>query len=162
MKEGSGNANLAIAWKYPGKIREVIPATYSRRMKPFPEITIEAESYLWMQGVQTQHSSNVGGGMNVAHIDTGDWMSYPEVTIPSTGAYTVEYRISSGSGGGTLQLEKAGGTPVYGTVSIQNTGGWQNWQTVSHTVNLDAGPIAFGIKAIVGGWNINWFRITKN
>jgi hypothetical protein len=49
---------------------------------------------------------------------------------------------------------------VYGTVGIQNTGGWQNWQTVSHTVDLDAGPIAFGIKAIGGGWNINWFSIT--
>ena len=123
-------------------------------------ITVEAECYLWMQGVQTEDTSDVGGGKNVGYIDTGDWMSYPEVTIPSTGAYRVEYRVACGSsGGGSLQLEKAGGTQVFGTVSIQNTGGWQNWQTVSHTVNLDAGPIAFGIKAIGGGWNINWFRI---
>jgi hypothetical protein len=123
-------------------------------------IIVEAESYLWMQGVQTENTSDGGGGMNVGYIDTGDWMSYREVTITSTGAYRVEYRVACGSSGGILQLEKAGGTQVYGTVTIQNTGGWQNWQTVAHTVNLTAGPNAFGIKAIVGGWNINWFRIT--
>jgi beta-glucanase (GH16 family) len=124
-------------------------------------ITFEAECYLSMQGVQTEDTNDVGGGKNVGYIDTGDWMSYPEVTIPSTGTYRVEYRVASGSsGGGSLQLEKAGGTQVYGTVSIPNTGGWQNWQTVSHTVDLNAGSIAFGIKAIGGGWNINKFTLT--
>ena len=114
-----------------------------------------------MQGVQTEDTSDVGGGKNAGYIDTGDWMSYPEVTIPSTGTYRVEYRVASrSSGGGSLQLEKAGGTQVYGIVSIPNTGGWQNWQTVSHTVNLNAGSIAFGIKAIGGGWNINKFTLT--
>jgi hypothetical protein len=125
-------------------------------------ITVEAESYLWMQGVQTEDTSNVGGGKNVGYIDTGDWMAYPEVTIPSTGAYRVEYRVACTSSGGSLQLEKAGGTQVYGMPSIQNTGGWQNWQTISHTVNLNAGPIAFGILAKSGGWNINWFCITMS
>jgi hypothetical protein len=161
MKEGNGSANLAIAWNYPGQLRTRIPASFSRTMRPtmITTITAEAESYLWMQGVQTKDTSNVGGGKNVGYIDTGDWMSYPEVTIPSTGAYRVEYRVACGSTGGSLQLEKAGGTQVYGMVSIQNTGGWQNWQTVSHTVNLNAGPIAFGILAKGGGWNINWFHI---
>ncbi len=46
-------------------------------------ITVEAECYLWMQGVQTEDTSNVGIGKNVGYIDTDDWMSYPEVTIPS-------------------------------------------------------------------------------
>ncbi len=71
-------------------------------------ITVGAESYLWMQGVQTEDTSDVGGGKNVGWIDTGDWMAYWEVTIPSTGAYRVEYRVASLGGGGSLQLEKAG------------------------------------------------------
>ena len=29
MKEGIGNDNLAIAWAYPGKVLEAIPATFS-------------------------------------------------------------------------------------------------------------------------------------
>ena len=76
--------------------------------------TIQAESYQYMNGVQIETTSDVGGGRNVCWIDTGDWMSYPAVTISSTGLYKVEYRVASLGGGGSLQLEKAGGTPVYG------------------------------------------------
>jgi hypothetical protein len=38
MKEGSGGGdNLAIAWQYPGKARDVIPAKFSRLV---PEIGV--------------------------------------------------------------------------------------------------------------------------
>ena len=124
-------------------------------------ITIQAENFSNMFGVMTESTSDVGGGTNVGYIHTGDWMSYSDVVLPSTGAYKVEYRVASLSGSGSLQLEKAGGIPVYGGISIPATGGWQNWVTVSHTVNLNAGPNGFGIKATTGGWNLNWFRITK-
>jgi len=123
--------------------------------------TIQVESYRYMKGVQIETTSNVGGGKNVGWIDTGDWMSYPEVTISSTGLYKVEYRVASLDGGGSLQLEKAGGTPVYGRLGIPATGGWQTWVTVLHTVTLNAGPNSFGIQATGGGWNLNWFRITN-
>eukprot|EP00804_Cyclotella_cryptica_P021725 CCRYP_012889-RB/>CCRYP_012889-RB protein AED:0.02 eAED:0.02 QI:1920/1/1/1/1/0.8/5/578/694 len=35
MKESYGNDNLAIAWQYPGKVREVIPAEFLRTTDPF-------------------------------------------------------------------------------------------------------------------------------
>ncbi len=122
-------------------------------------ITIQAESYENMQGVVPEDTVDEGGGMNVGSIDTGDWMSYPEVDIPSAGTYTIEYRVASESGGGVLQFEKAGGT-LYGTIDIPTTWDWQAWVTISHTVNLEAGPQHFGIAVPVGGWNLNWFRIT--
>ena len=46
-----------------------------------------------MFGVQKETTSDVGGGQNVGFIDIGDWMSYPAVTIPSAGAYKVEYQV---------------------------------------------------------------------
>ena len=107
----------------------------------------------------TENTSDVGGGRNVGDITTGDWMSYSAVTIPITGVYMVEYRVAGS--GGSLQFEKAGGTPVYGWISIPVTGGYQTWTTVSHTVNLNAGSQFFGITATAGGWNLNWFRITN-
>ena len=124
-------------------------------------ITIEAETYVYMQGVETEGTADEGGGEDVGYIDTGDWMAYPEVNIPRAGAYTVEYRVASVGGGGILQFEEAGGTPVYGSIDIPDTGDWQNWVTISHTVNLEAGPQNFGILAASGGWNLNWFRITQ-
>jgi endoglucanase len=128
---------------------------------PSGGITIQGEDYLVMSGVQLEATSDTGGGKNVGYIDSGDWMSYPQVTLATSGLYTVEYRVASASGGGSLQLEEAGGAPVYGTLSIPATGGWQTWVTVKHTVNLTAGAHKFGIKANTGGWNLNWFRVTK-
>lgn len=120
---------------------------------------IQAENWAVMSGVQTEACSE--GGQNVGWIDANDWIVW-NLNLPSSGAYTVEYRVASLSGGGNLQLENAGGSPVYGTRSIPSTGGWQNWTTVSHTVNLNGGSQQIAIKALSGGWNINWLRISSS
>lgn len=125
--------------------------------------TIQAESYAAMSGVQTESTSDAGGGLNVGWIDANDWMSYTNtvVNIPASGTYTVEYRVASLNGGGNLQFEESGGSTVYGTINIAATGGWQTWNTVKHTVTLSAGSHTFGIKALAGGWNLNWLTITQ-
>jgi beta-glucanase (GH16 family) len=121
--------------------------------------TVQAESYSAMSGVATETCSE--GGQNVGWIEGNDWMAYNNISIPTTGSYLVEYRVASGASGGRLSLDINGGTTVLGTRDIPATGGWQNWQTVSHTVNINAGTYNFGIFASLGGWNINWWRISK-
>lgn len=125
--------------------------------------TIQAEDYAAMNGVQKETTTDAGGGQNVGYIDAGDWLSYTNnaVNIPTTGTYTIQFRVASAVGGGVIAFEEAGGNPVYGTVSVGNTGGWQNWTTVKMTVNLTAGSHKFGINAKSGGFNINWFSITQ-
>jgi hypothetical protein len=85
-------------------------------------ITLQAESYSAMSGVQTEATTDAGGGINVVWIEANDWMAYPAVTIPAAGTYTIEYRVASLSGGGNLQFELAGGSPVYGTPAVPSTG----------------------------------------
>ena len=123
--------------------------------------TIQAESYGAMLGVQTEATTDAGGGSNVGYIDTGDWMAYYNINFPSSGSYKVEYRVAS-VGGGKLSLDLNAGAIQLGQVTVPNTGGWQTWTTVSHNVNVNAGTYNVGIYAQAGGWNINWFRITKN
>jgi beta-glucanase (GH16 family) len=118
--------------------------------------TIQAENYTSMSGVQTETTTDTGGGQNVGWIDTGDWMAYSNVNFPTTGAYTVEYRVASGAAGGRLSLDLNGGATVLGTVNVPATGGWQTWTTVSHTVNVNAGTYNLGVYAQAGGWNLNW------
>jgi beta-glucanase (GH16 family) len=122
--------------------------------------TTQAESYSAMSGVQTEATTDTGGGTNVGWIDTGDWMAYNAINIPTTGAYRIEYRVAS-PGGGQLSLDLNGGATVLGSVAIPATGGWQTWTTVSHTVNINAGTYNFGVYAQAGGWNFNWWRITS-
>jgi hypothetical protein len=123
--------------------------------------TIQAESYNYMSGVQTETTTDAGGGLNVGYIDSGDWLAFSNqvVSIPSTGAYDVQYRVASASGGGSIRLEETGGTTQYGTISVPNTGGWQTWSTITQRVTMSAGNHTFGLVAATGGFNINWFRI---
>ncbi len=123
--------------------------------------TIQAEAYSHMNGVQLEATSDSGGGQNVGWIDANDWIAYSNspVSIPTTGAYDVEYRVASLSGGGTIRLEEAGGATNYGTIAVPNTGGWQTWVTIKQRVNLTVGTHNFGIAIPAGGFNLNWFRI---
>lgn len=124
-------------------------------------LTIQAESYGAMGGVQTEGTTDAGGGLDVGWIDAGDWMAYYNITFPTTGTYTVQYRVASVSGS-RLSMDLSAGSIQLGTVNIPATGGWQNWTTVSQTITVNAGTYNVGIFAQAGGWNLNWFSITKS
>ena len=119
---------------------------------------IEAENYVTMAGMATEVCSE--GGRNVGWVDGGDWMVW-KLDLPSSGNYKVEYRVASANASGVIRFEKAGATPIYGTIGVPNTGGWQNWQTISHTVALTAGQQEIAIYAPTGGYNINWIQLTR-
>lgn len=125
-------------------------------------ILIEAESYSNMSGIQTEATTDTGGGLNVGYADTGDWMSYNTINFPTSGSYLIEYRVASGVNGAVISSDLSAGAIQLGSVNIPNTGGWQNWQTVSQTVNVNAGTYNFGIYIQNTGVNLNWFRITKS
>lgn len=121
-------------------------------------IFIEAENYAAMSGMQAEACSE--GGQDLGWIDANDWVVW-NVNLPVAGTYTVQYRVASLSGGGLLQLEKAGGGTTYGQLQVPSTGGWQNWTTISHQVTLPAGQQQIAVKALAGGWNLNWLKIVR-
>jgi beta-glucanase (GH16 family) len=127
---------------------------------PPPGTLIQAESYSNMSGVQTEATTDAGGGTNVGWIDAGDWLAYSPIVFPTSGTYKIEYRVASLSGGGRLSLDLNAGAIVLGQLDVPSTGGWQNWTTISHNVNVTAGTYTPGIYAVAGGWNLNWIRIT--
>ncbi|KAF2079937.1 glycosyl hydrolase family 18 protein [Flavobacterium sharifuzzamanii] len=123
---------------------------------------IQAENYNAMSGVQTEPTTDTGGGLNVGYCDTGDWMAYYNINFPTSGTYVIEYRVASAVTGGRLSSDLNAGTIQLGAINVPNTGGWQNWQTISQTVNVNAGTYNFGIYVQNTGFNINWFKITKS
>jgi len=120
---------------------------------------LEAEAYANMAGVQLEACSE--GTQNVGWIDTGDWMTY-QITVPSAGSYTIHYRVASPNSGAVLSADFNAGANQLGTIAVPNTGGWQNWTTISQTVNLPAGTYYLGVAAKVGGFNLNWMNIVSN
>ncbi len=120
---------------------------------------IEAEDYYAMSGIDTENTSDAGGGLNVGWIDSGDWMDY-FLSIPSNGTYKIDFRIASLSEAGQITLKLDDET--ISTISLPITGGWQVWQTASVNCTLTAGIKQFRILASEGGFNINWFEISTS
>lgn len=118
---------------------------------------IEAENYSYKSTSPTSEACSEGG-LNMGWILNNDWLAYP-VTIPAAGVYSVTYRVASEGSGGKIQLEKDAGATILDSISFAGTGGWQNWTSVSQNVTLPAGSFTLGLKAIVGGFNINWIEI---
>lgn len=133
-------------------------ATTALTVESIPTVTdlkIEAEDYTAMSGIQTQTTEDTDGGENVGWIDAGDYMDY-SVTIPSSGTYTINYRVASLSNGGDFTLTSDGST--IDNITFEATDGWQNWTTISSTVDLSAGTQTIRITSNSTGWNINWFE----
>lgn len=143
------------------KVKDIIQGWEGTCTSDCPPVgVIQAESYIEMAGVQTENTTDAGGGQNVGYIDPADWMKY-SVNLPSTGSYTINYRVASMTGG-SFQFEQAGSGAAFGTINVPATGDWQNWQTISHTVNLTAGQQNVALASLSGAWNINWFEIVSN
>ena len=132
---------------------------------PIPVATInlpgkvEAENYSSMSGVQTENTSDAGGGKNVGWIDNGDWMQY-SVNVVTAGTYTVNLRVATPNYNTQLQIKNSSGA-VLATVNAPTTGGFQSWQTVSATVNLSAGSQTLKIQSTGAPWNFNWMEFVQ-
>jgi hypothetical protein len=120
--------------------------------------TLQAESYSAMNGIQTETTSDTGGGQNVGWIDANDWMDY-SVNVSTAGSYNVSFRVASGTSGGQMQLRNSSGN-VLATVTITGTGGWQTWTNVTTTASLSAGAQTLRLYAVSGGYNVNYVQFT--
>ena len=150
---GTKNASSSDKWIFIDGVEVITSGTsYAIPGK------VEAENYSAMSGIQTEATTDTGGGLNVGYVDLGDWMDY-SVNVATTGSYTVEYRVASINATGQMQL-KSGATTL-ATTNVPNTGGWQAWTTVTATVNLNAGVQTLRVYASSAGFNLNWLNFTS-
>jgi len=119
---------------------------------------IEAEDYTAMSGIQTEPSSDTGGGYNVGYIDNNDWVEY-QIQVPNSGSYSFNIRVAALTNSGSVTIN-SGGQNV-STFDLPVTGGWQTWTTVSKELTLNQGVQSFRILAVKGGFNINWFSFSS-
>jgi beta-glucanase (GH16 family) len=121
--------------------------------------------YRLTEGVDIQATTDTGGGYNVGWTSAGEWLRYT-VTTTMSGTYRFSTRVASNGSGGTFHVE-VDGVNVTGTISIADTGGWQNWRTVSTpTFTMTAGSHAVklvmdavGSTGSIG--NFNWLSFAR-
>lgn len=129
--------------------------SFAQTISSFPG-KLEAESFTQMNGVVVETAGDTDGGQNVGYIEDGDWMDY-QVDVTTAGAYTFNFRVANSHGYGILELRTVAGE-VLGQANIPQTGGWQNYITVSTQAVLPVGVQTIRIFAKSGLFNFNWFE----
>ncbi len=90
-------------------------------------------------------------------ISTGEWLRYT-VNVQSSGTRTLGLRLATPNTGKTMHVEMDG-VNISGTVNIPNTGGYQNWTTVSVTTSsLSAGLHVVRVSFDTDVYNLNWIN----
>ncbi|MEM6763582.1 MAG: carbohydrate-binding protein [Bacteroidota bacterium] len=68
-------------------------------------------------------------GFNVGWLDQGEWMQY-HIAVSQPALYDINLRVAADGGDGRFHLG-TDGADITATTIVPNTGGWQNWQTVT-------------------------------
>lgn len=128
-------------------------------LNPFKRV--EAETIAWEKGIETVSSAETG--VYVTDIDNGDYIKVRSVDF-GKGARSFESSIASAVNGGHIEirLDSLHG-PLLGSCTIKNTGGWQNWRTVSCAVNKVKGihDVYFVCKGDEGRlFNFDWWKFS--
>jgi hypothetical protein len=127
--------------------------------------TIQAESFNQQSGIQTEATSDSGGGQDIGWIANGDWALYTGVNFGATAARQFSARVASGAAGGVsglvqVRLDSLSNPPI-GDFAIANTGGWQSWRTVPANISGVTGVhnvyLTFSSGQPADFVNVNWF-----
>ena len=129
-------------------------------------VKVEAESYVaqhgWTDGGANFIESNpaASGGKNVGWTAAGNWLQY-RVDV-AQGTYNLELRVANGTGApaqDAISIRDANGT-VLAKVTVPDTGGWGNYQSISTPIALPAGDQQITVYCETGGFNLDYLRLT--
>ncbi|MFM7021469.1 MAG: putative Ig domain-containing protein, partial [Flavobacteriales bacterium] len=150
---------LGTAWPIPGKIEA---ENFDNGGEGFAyhdnETTNSANIFRTTEGVDVENCSE--GGYNLGFIASGEWLKFT-VNVTTAGQYTLQARVASPLNNKSFYVEMDGNN-ISGNIPVPNTGGFQNWQTVSVTTPaLSAGQHSLKIVMETDGFNFNYINFTQ-
>ena len=155
-----GTADITVTTE-EGNYSAVTTATTQEAPACTPNIPskFEAEDYTYQSGIQTENTTDDGGGLNVGWIDAGDILEYDGICVASSETYNLESRVAGNAPGGQFELQDQDGN-VLAVVDIPNTGSWQSWTSVNQSVQLTESITKLVIVMTNNNFNLNWFEFT--
>jgi hypothetical protein len=113
-------------------------------------------------GVDLEVCDDTGCGYDLGWTASGQWFKYT-VDVASAGTYTVSFRLASPSGvTDALHIANSAGTNLSGAVNAPDTGGWQDWATVTASVTLPAGVQTLTVDQDNAGWNVYYLTFAAS
>jgi hypothetical protein len=114
-----------------------------------------------MSGLQTEDTSDEGGGKNIGYTDQGDYADYL-VNVEEEGNFIFIARVASESAAGKIGIyllgEDESETELI-SLDLPVTGGWQQWGNATGSITIAKGLQTFRMKVLKGGFNLNWVEI---
>ncbi|MBN1182053.1 MAG: glycoside hydrolase family 9 protein [Bacteroidales bacterium] len=166
ISSGTGNAELnatnisdndasedrygAIYVYLDGYLTDSIQVTQNGKKTSF---RIEFEDYRDMSGLQTETTSDAGGGQNLGYVDVGDWATY-DLGVSNPGVYLVTIRHAGMAGDFNVYLD----TAFLQQVTLPATSDWQDWTSNTVQMPLKAGQYVMKIVFNKIGVNLNWMQ----
>ncbi|KOX08091.1 glycosyl hydrolase [Micromonospora sp. NRRL B-16802] len=117
----------------------------------------QAEYYSSQSGVRVVEQSAAESGKRVGDISNNDWIAFNPMSL--SGITNVSYRLSSPSGGGTIELRAGSPTgTLLATTTVPSTGGWDNYQSTAPVSVAALGGTQTLYMVFKGSGN-NWFDL---
>ncbi|MGC4748344.1 ThuA domain-containing protein [Micromonospora sp. DT201] len=90
----------------------------------------QSEYFSSQSGIRVVDQAAAESTKRVGDISTNDWIAFSPMSL--SGISTVSYRVSSPSGGGSIELRAGSPTgTLLATTTVPNTGGWDNYQSTA-------------------------------
>lgn len=99
----------------------------------------EAETIGWSAGISTENCQAPGGpvyNQNIANINNNDWVGVGNVDFGSVGTTEFKANVASATKGGKIEIRLGSPTgTLAGTLNVNSTGGWQDWEILKTSIN---------------------------
>ncbi|NHC45029.1 DUF1349 domain-containing protein [Motilibacter sp. K478] len=106
-------------------------------------------------GVQTETTSDTGGGQNIGFIEKDDWFAFNPVSLQNVTGIRVR---GASEPGGTMAIRVGSPTgTTIGTLTVP-AGGWQSWANYEVTLPQDVTRASTTLYFVStsGQYNVNW------
>jgi len=123
---------------------------------------IQAEGYYNMYGVETEVTSDNGGGLNIGYTNPGDYVDYL-VNVEADYEYNIKLRVAAESNSGRVAfytVSNQGEETRISEILLPITNGWQNWVNVTSSIQLPKGNYTLRMRIINGDFNMNWIELS--
>ncbi|MFI7604465.1 ThuA domain-containing protein [Micromonospora sp. NPDC049366] len=120
----------------------------------------QAEYFSSQSGIRVIDQAAAESTKRVGDISNNDWIAFSPMNL--AGISTVSYRLSSPSGGGSIELRAGSPTgTLLATTPVPSTGGWDNYQSTP-PVSVSALSGTQTLYIVFKGSGNNWFDLDSH
>ncbi len=153
------NLNYIQIEKIPDTNRVILPATLQAEdYHAFKDTTLgNTGGEYRSDDVDIEICDDDGGGFNVGWTALGESLSY-SITVEEDQSFEIHARYSTPRNGRGLEY-LLNGNPISDTQTLNNTEGWQSWDTIVTRVDIPTGAHELSVRFLNEEINLNYLDI---